>query len=251
MSFPTTVKSCTGEHHKAHSGISKTYATSTQLYYWPGMKNCIKTFLSSCQICLKFAPSQARPPVTETTPSAAKLPLNDLGIDLFDTFGTKWLAIVCRYSGYAWLSQLQKTTTASVLESLEDLFLEYGYPSSIRSDCGPQFRSEFAEYCKAKNISHKLSLPYNPESKGLAEAAVKNLKSLVICCNEASKDLRHAIATWRNMVRTDGSLPAQMFFNITQKQGLPILNPNAKPFQPDTHIKKRDKLHDQRIKFCD
>ena len=52
--------------HKAHSGISKAYATATQLYYWPGMKNCIKTFLSSCQICLKLAPSQARPPVTGT-----------------------------------------------------------------------------------------------------------------------------------------------------------------------------------------
>ena len=65
------------ELHKAHSGISKTYATATQLYYWPGLKNCIKTFLSSCQIHLKFTPSQARPPVTGTAPSAAKLPMND------------------------------------------------------------------------------------------------------------------------------------------------------------------------------
>ena len=144
------------------------------------MKNCIKTFLSSGKICIKFAPSQARTPVTGTAPSAAKLPMNDLGIDLFDALGKKWLAVVCHYSGYAWLSQLRKTKTASVLESLENLFLEYGYPSSIRSDGCPQFRSEFAEYCKAKNISHKLSSPYNPKSNGLAEAAVKNLKSLVI-----------------------------------------------------------------------
>ena len=44
-----------------------------------------------------------------------------------------------------------------------NLFLEYGYPNSIRS--------EFAEYCKLKNIFHKLASPYNPESSGLAEAA--------------------------------------------------------------------------------
>ena len=53
------------------------------------------------------------------------------------------------------------------------------------------------------------------------------------------------------MVRTDGSSPAQMFFNRTQKEGLPLLNPNAKPFEPDTLIKKRDKLHDQIIKMRD
>ena len=64
------------ELHKAHSGISKTYATAVQLYYWPGMKNCIKTFLSSCKICIKHSPSQARPPVTGTAPSAARSPMN-------------------------------------------------------------------------------------------------------------------------------------------------------------------------------
>ena len=227
------------ELHKAHSGICKTYATATQLYYWPGMKNCIKTFLSHCKICIKHSPSQARPPVTGTAPSAAQLPMNDLGIDLFDALGKKWLAVVCRFSGYAWLANLKKTTTASVLESLENLFLEYGYPSSIRTDGGPQFRSDFVEYCKVKNIRHELASPYNPESNGLAEAAVKNLKSLVIRCNEGNEDLKEAIAAWRNMVRTDGSSPAQMFFNRNLKQSLPLLNPNAKPFNPESLIKKR------------
>ena len=121
------------------------------------MKNCIKTFLSSCKICIKHSLSQACPPVTGTAPPAAKLPMNDLGVDLFDARGKKWLAVVCRFSGYAWLSQLKKTTTASVLESLEKLFLEYGYPNSIRSDGGPQFHSEFAEYCKKKSTSHELA----------------------------------------------------------------------------------------------
>ena len=184
------------ELQKAHSGISKTYATAVQLYYWPGMKNCIKAFLSSCKICIKHSPTQARSPVTGTALSAAQSPINDLGIDLFDAQGKEWLAAVCCFSGYAWLAHIQKTTTASVLESLENIFLEYGYPSSVRTDGGPHFRSEFAEYCKAKNISQELASPYNPESNGLAEAAVKNIKSLVIRCDEANENLRQAIATW-------------------------------------------------------
>ena len=42
-----------------------------------------------------------------------------------------------------------------------------------------------------------------------------------------------------------------MFFNRTQKQGLPLLNPNAKPFDPEALIKRRDRLHEQRIKLRD
>ena len=170
--------------------------------------------------------------------------MNSIGVDLFDAEGKKWLAVVCQYSGYAWLSHLCKTTSQHILETLNNLFLEYGFPSNIRSDRGPQFHSEFADYCKNKNIKHELSSPYNPESNGLAEAAVKNLKALIIRCGE---DLKQAIATWRNMVRTDGSSPAQLFFGRTQKQNLPSLNPNAKAFCPNSLIKKRDKLHQQRI----
>ena len=74
---------------------------------------------------------------------------------------------------------------------------------------------------------------------------------MVIRCEEAGEDLRQAITTWRSMVRADGSSPAQLFFNRSQKQNLPTLYPIAKPFEPDTLIKKRDKLHEQKIKMCD
>ena len=82
------------EIHRAHSGITKTYATATQLYYWPAMKNCIKTFLSRSTTCQKFSASQARTPVNGTAPSAAEFPLNNLDMDLFDTAGKKWLAVI-------------------------------------------------------------------------------------------------------------------------------------------------------------
>ena len=75
------------ELHRAHSGMTKTYATATQLYYWPGMKNCIKTFLLKCTTCQKYSASQARTPVKGTAPSAAEFPMNYLGMDLFDAAG--------------------------------------------------------------------------------------------------------------------------------------------------------------------
>ena len=100
-----------------------------------------------------------------------------VGIDLFTAAGSDRLAMVDRYSGYAWAAKLTNTTTRHVLSHLETWFTEFGWPLIIHSDNGPQFRSEFSYFCQAHGITHELSSPYNPESNGLAEAAVKNMKS--------------------------------------------------------------------------
>ena len=77
--------------------------------------------------------------------------------------------LVDRYSGYAWTEKLRYTDTRSVCESLTRWFTEFGWPSYIRIDGGPQFRREFAEYCTANGIKHELASAYNPESNGLAQ----------------------------------------------------------------------------------
>ena len=64
---------------------------------------------------------------------------------------------------------------------LSDWFNLLGWPQVIRSDNGPQFRSEFAEFCEINEIKHETSSPYNLQSNSLAEAAVKNAKTLLTC----------------------------------------------------------------------
>ena len=76
---------------------------------------------------------------------------------------------------------------------------EYGWPLHLRTDGGPAYRTEFSEFCATNGIIHQLSSPYNPESNGLAEAAVKSVKSLLI--HERGESLPEAIAAWRNMAR--------------------------------------------------
>ena len=105
--------------------------------------------------------------------------MNYVGTELFDTIGKKWIVLVDRYSGYAWSNELKRTDTSTVVGQLSDLFTEVGWPTCIRSDGGPQFRTEFSTFCSQHSIKHKLSSPYNPESNGLAEAAVKNFKSII------------------------------------------------------------------------
>ena len=127
--------------------------------------------------------------------------------DLFSAVGNQWLALVDRFSGYAWTTALRRLDTKAVIQHLESWFNDFGWPTHIRTDGGP----------------HKLSSPYNPESNGLAEAAVKNLKSIVLRCTEKGENIQHAIAVWRNTSRQDGSSPAQLFFGRRQRLGLPLL----------------------------
>ena len=92
----------------------------------------------------------------------------------------------------------RKLDTRGVTMHLESWFNKFGWPTHIRTDSRPQFRTEFKDFCLSHGITHKLSSHYNPESNGLAEAAVKNLKSIVTRCTEKGENIQHAIAAWRN-----------------------------------------------------
>ena len=110
---------------------------------------------------------------------------------------------------------------ATVIGQLSDWFTEVGWPTAIRTDGGPQFRTEFSQFCDRHGIKHELSSPYNPESNGLAEAAVKNIKAIITRCNEKGENIKLAIAAWRNMARTDSVSPSQLFYGRRQRQLLP------------------------------
>ena len=100
---------------------------------------------------------------------------------------------------------LRKLDTKAIILHLEQWFNDFGWPTHIRTDGGPQFRSEFKEFCKAHGITHDLSSTYNPESNGLAEAAIKSLKEIVLRCTERGENIHQAIVAWRNTSRQDGS----------------------------------------------
>ena len=67
-----------------------------------------------------------------------------------------------------------------VIRCLRRHFAQYGVPTKLVSDNGPQFSSqEFSAFAKEWGFVHVTSSPGYPASNGKAEAALKTAKNLI------------------------------------------------------------------------
>ena len=121
-------------------------------------------------------PSQTAEEQIQTVTST---PMEAISIDLGKQAGVHYLIGADRYSGWPFVTKLSSLVTQTITSSLDDWFLEHGRPQRIRSDGGSQFRTEFEEWCKSRNIVHEKSSAYHHESNGHAEVAVREMKHLL------------------------------------------------------------------------
>ena len=230
--------------HAGHCGVNKTRQLANQLYYWPGMSNAIQQMVGACEHCNKLLPSQTKMSVSELCKETNKnsFPMSDVGIDLFAFAGSTYIIMVDRYSGFPFCKVLRSTTTTAVLNVLVGWFHEWGFPTAMRTDGGPQFRSEFKEFCTKHGIKHELASPHHHESNGLAESAVKNVKYLLTKCRAAKQDFYAALLEWRNTPRADGSVPSALFLGRRQRTSLPVHPDVLRPMaSADIEVMAQDK----------
>ena len=205
--------------HIQHTGITKTYQNARQLYFWHAMKNDIKNLVSSCDECTRLLPSQALEPKIVTM---ASRPFEKVSIDLGKQNGKEHLILADRYSGWPMVVPLRRLNTKAVIDILEDWFVDTGKPERLRSDGGPQFRSEFKAWLAALGIHHELSSAHHHESNGHAEATVRDMKHL-LAKTKTWKEFRRALREYRNTPRYDRLSPAQWLFGRRQRTDAPAL----------------------------
>ena len=117
--------------------------------------------------------------------------------------------------------KMVSTTSASVIKVFSGWFNTLGWPSVIRTDGGPQFRTEFSQFCDKNGIKHDLASPYNPRANGLAENGVKVVKGLLLKCIGEEGDMQRVLYEWRNMPKSHGFSPAQLLFGRSQNMLIP------------------------------
>ena len=87
--------------------------------------------------------------------------MQHVGLDLFSSGTKDYLICVDHWSGYTFYSSLRSLSTSTVISTLSSWFNLFGWPMSIRSDGGPQFRGEFSRFCEKNDIRHELSSDMN------------------------------------------------------------------------------------------
>ena len=205
--------------HKGHTGLQKTWATAKSLYFWPHMRTHLQQEIGKCEPCQSLKPSLPKEPLIHTT---ARFPMERASADLFQFGSQHYLVLVDRYSGLPMVNKLRNLSSATVIRVLTELFDTYGWPLSLRTDGGPQFRSEFRAFCVAHDIRHELSSPYHPESNGHAESAVKNVKHLMEKVKPS--EFPAAFAAWKNTRRADQPSPNELFFGRQLRIQLPLMS---------------------------
>ena len=140
------------------------------------MKFDIRAMINGCEPCQHLQPSKAVEPFITTT---ASFPMEQITIYLFHVAGKTYMVTADRFSGYLWVDLLRSQGTKAVTDVVDKITRIFGVPLWCRTDGGPQFWGPFEEYCKNKGIVHETSSPYNPQSNGHAEAAVKIAKHLM------------------------------------------------------------------------
>ena len=157
------------------------------------MNSDIVNAARGCQQCQVHLRSLAKEPLQ---PTSASRPFERVGADILDSGGKHYLCLIDRFSGFPFALQLSSMTCAAVIKALNKVFMDFGYPKTIRTDNGLAFGHDFGVYCKSHGIKHETSSPHFHQSNGHAESGVKVCKHLLQKCNGKWTDFLQALMEW-------------------------------------------------------
>ena len=169
-----------------HLGMKKTLSKVRQNYYWPGVSQDVKIYVSGCEIRQKGKepiPSKRAPMQV----ARCGYPMERIAVDIMGELpeterGNKYVLVVSDYFT-KWpecypMPNMEAVTVAKLL--VEQLFTRFGVPEQIHSDQGRQYESNlFAEMCKLLQIDKTRTTPYHPQSDGMVERFNKTLCAML------------------------------------------------------------------------
>lgn len=129
------------------------------------------------------------------------------------------LVVIDDHSRYLVLVEiLERIKAEDVIAVLERVLKRRKLPKLILSDNGPQFKEEFAEWCRRRGIEVEHTPPHYPQSKGKVERCIRNINEEFLRLNRFIEDVPSALkqfVRWHNNERFHtgiGAFPADVYF---------------------------------------
>ena len=241
---PSMQQSILENIHAGHQGVTKSQLLAKSVVYWPALNRNIEQFVQSCETCQNALPSQPHEPLMQhDIPERA---WQTVGTDLFHWNNSDYLLIVDYYSKFPYVKKLTTTTSIAVATMTKHVFSECGIPQRIVSDNGPQYSgAAYQEFVKEWGIEHVTSSPRYPMSNGMAERAIRTIKSTFDKAKRSGTDPYLALLCLRSTPISDTlPSPAELLMGRKVQTTVPAYTPCA-PNQEQVHRALADRQRTQ------
>ena len=143
--------------------------------------------------------------------------------------------------------------TTTIINRLQNIFSQFGYPAEIVSDNGPQFTSyDFKSFLNSCGIKHRLITPYWPAVNATVERFNKTLAKAIKAAHAEGLNWKQELPKFLMMYRATPHLStgislAELFLGRRIKTKLPQVDVN-RPSPTLQAARERDHRHKQRTK---
>jgi hypothetical protein len=176
---------CTEAHLAGHMGVARTLNRIQRHFRWPGMRDLVKKVVKRCEICRRYQKGSGEPlaplHVIPTSGVNDVVHLDFIGPLPESADKLKYILLaVDRFSRVVKLTPTPDATAESALKGLLRYCFSYGYPSKMITDGGSHFTSQLmAKIVQLMKIKHHVTVPYHPESNGMAERHIQDVIGVV------------------------------------------------------------------------
>jgi len=191
------LKSLHDEPTAGHLGVTKTCEAVKERFYWKGLQDDVRDFVSSCVICQKVQHSTKKPAGMLQPLTIPDYPWKRINWDFITGFpktksGKDAIATyVDALTKMVHFSAVNKDDDVrkAVGDYVATVVRHHGLQSEIVSDRDSRFTSEFhTELCKRLGVKRRLSTAYHPQTDGLAEVSNKVIIKMLRAFCEDQKD---------------------------------------------------------------
>ncbi|XP_055634002.1 uncharacterized protein K02A2.6-like [Toxorhynchites rutilus septentrionalis] len=236
--------------HETHLGIVSMKRRLRQKVWWPGIDKQVEMLVKKCKSCTIV--SALDPPEPLKSTNMPERPWVDLSADFVGPLpsGDNLLVIVDYFSRFIEVVVLKQTTASLTVKALHETFCRFGMPESLKTDNGPQFRSdEFKNFCNQYGIKLRNSTPYWPQANGEVERVngmlKKHLKISQVEDTDWKWDLRMCVLTYNSTPHsTTGVAPSVLMFGRVMKDKLPSISVDSGKILEE--VKDRDREQKQK-----
>ncbi len=169
-----------------HLGYKKTLEKIFQKFYWFGVREDVRIYIASCEICgANSLPNHhPRAPLGDMRVGA---PLDRLSTDMLGPLpltprGNRYIMVVTdHFSKWVELAATPDQTVQTCAQIiLNEVIARFGCPLSLHSDQGRNYESSlFAELCNLLEIRKTRTSPRNPKCNGQAERFNKTMIRMI------------------------------------------------------------------------